>query len=54
MSFSFFTAQKMNFSLRISSVNMTNMIRRIADLVTLTEEMLDGKLDFLCSVRYLI
>ena len=37
------TAQKMKFPLRISSVNM--------DLVTFTEEILNGKLHFLCSVK---
>ena len=36
------TAQKMKFPLRISSVNV--------DLVTFTEEILNGKLHFLCSV----
>ena len=38
------TAQKMRFSLRISSVNVT------VDLVTCTEEFLNRKLHFLCSV----
>ena len=38
------TAQKMKFSLKISSVNVT------ADLVTCTEEFLNRKLHFLCSV----
>ena len=35
------TAQKRNFPLRISSVNVI--------LVTFTEEILNGKLHFLCS-----
>ena len=38
------TARKMRFSLRISSVNVT------VDLVTCTEEFLNRKLHFLCSV----
>ena len=38
------TAQKMKFSLKISSVNVT------ADLVTCTKEFLNRKLHFLCSV----
>ena len=37
----------MNFPLKIS-VNVTNM-QFLADLVTFTEEILKGKLHFLCS-----
>ena len=39
------TAQKMKFPLRISSVNVTK------SLVTFNEEILNGKLHFLCSAR---
>ena len=39
------TARKMKFPLRISSVN-------VADLVTFTEEILNGKLHFLCSAYF--
>ena len=39
------TAQKMKFSRKISSVNVTK-----SDLVTFTEEILNGKLHFLCGV----
>ena len=38
------------FPLRISSVNVT----KFADLVTITEEILNGKLHFLCSDSYLL
>ena len=41
--------RKRSFPLRISSVNVTP-----ADLVTFTEEILNGKLHFLCSVRLLL
>ena len=37
-----------SFPLRISSVNVTKSAGT-ADLVTFTEEILNGKLDFLCS-----
>ena len=37
---------KKGFPLKTSSVNVIT-----ADLVTFTEEILDGKLHFLCSVR---
>ena len=37
------TAQKMMFSLRVSSVNVT---KSAADLVIFTEEILNGKLHF--------
>ena len=47
----FDTAQKMKFSLRISSVNVTKSTT--ADLVTFTEEILNVKLHFLCSGRRL-
>ena len=40
--------KKWSFPLRISSVNMTKL-HFPADLVTLTEEILNGKLHFLCS-----
>ena len=40
-----FTAQKMKFTLRISSVNVTT-----ADLVTFTKEILNGKLHLLFRV----
>ena len=42
------TAQKMKFPLRISSVNVTKS-QFLADLVTFTEEIHDGKLHYLCS-----
>ena len=45
MYYSRHTAQKMRFPLRISSVNL----RETADLVRFTEEILNGKLHFLCS-----
>ena len=41
--------KKWSFPLRISSVNVTNP-QETADLVTFTEEILHGKLHFLCSV----
>ena len=41
-------AQKMKFSIKISSVNVTNS-QFPADLVTFTGEMLNGKLHF-CAV----
>ena len=37
--------KKWSFSLRISSAN-------VADLITFTEEILNGKLHFLCSDYY--
>ena len=40
------TAQKMKFPLRISSVNVTK------SLVTFNEEILNGKLHFLCSAVF--
>ena len=43
------TAQKMMFSIKDSSVNV-NKSEETADLVTFTEEILNGKLHFLCSV----
>ena len=46
----FFTAQKWSFPLRISSVNVTKSAENCG-LVTLTEEILNGKLHFLCSVK---
>ena len=42
------TAQKVKFSLRLSSVNVTKTTFP-ADLVTVTEEILNRKLHFLCS-----
>ena len=42
------TAQKMKFSIMDSSVNGPNP-QETADLVTFTEEILNGKLHFLCS-----
>ena len=44
------TAQKWSFPLRISSVNVPNP-QEPADFVTFTEEILNGKLHCLCSVR---
>ena len=51
--------KKWSFPLRISSVNVTksaeespNSTKETADLVTLTEEILNGKLHFLCSDIY--
>ena len=40
--------KKSSFPLRISSVNVTKP-QFPADLVTFTEEILNGKLQFLCS-----
>ena len=37
--------KKRSFPLRISKANVT----KTADLIAFTEEMLNGKLDFLCS-----
>ena len=45
------TGQKCSFSLRISSVNVTNP-QFPTDLVTFTEEILNEKLQFLCSDIY--
>ena len=42
------TVQKMKFPLRISSVNVTKSAET-TDLVTFAEEILNGKLHFLCS-----
>ena len=42
-----FTAQKIKFSIKDSSVNVT---KSTADLVTFTEEILNGKLYFLFGV----
>ena len=42
------TAQKVKFSFRLSSVNVTKTTFP-ADLVTVTEEILNRKLRFLCS-----
>ena len=44
-----FTAQKWSFPLRISSVNVTKSPEN-CDLVIFTEEILNGKLHFVCSV----
>ena len=44
--------KKWSFPFRISSVNVNNP-QETADLVTFTEEILNGKLHFLCSVRRL-
>ena len=47
--------KKWSFQLRISSVNVTKSVvscrfgYKIADLVTFTEEIFNGKLHFLCS-----
>ena len=45
------TGQKCSFSLRISSVNVTNP-QFPADLVTFTEKILNEKLQFLCNDIY--
>ena len=45
-----YTAQTMKFQLRMSSVNL----QFPAGLFTFTEEILNGKLHFLCSDIYLI
>ena len=42
--------EKENFPLTISSVNVTKSAEKPADLVTFTEEILNGKLRFLCCV----
>ena len=44
-----FPCTKISFPLRISSVNVTKSAGH-ADLVTFTEEILNGKLNFLCSL----
>ena len=43
--------KKWSFPLRISSVNVTKSAET-ADLVTFTEEMINGTLHFLCSVDW--
>ena len=40
-----------SFLLRISSVNVAKS-QETADLITLTEEILNGKLHFFCSVKF--
>ena len=58
LSFPLTLHKKRNFTLRISSVNLTKSIGSCglpnlqvpADLVTFTVEVLDGKLHFLCIV----
>ena len=45
--------KKWSFPLGISSVNVTKP-QKFADLVTFIEEILDGKLHFLCSVVWYI
>ena len=46
------TAQKKSsFPLRISSVNVTKSAVSSYQMVTFTEEILNGKLHFLCSVK---
>ena len=47
------TAQKWSFLLRISSVMWPNL-QFSADLVTFTEDILNGKLHFLCSLGGLL
>ena len=44
--------KKSSFLIRISSVNVFKS-QKIAKLVTYTEEILNGKLQLLCSVRIL-
>ena len=44
--------KKWSFQLRISSINVSKSART-ADLVTFTEEILIGKLQFLCSVEWI-
>ena len=44
------TAQKMKFSIQ-DFFSKCDQIRRPADLVTFTEEILNGKLHFLCSAK---
>ena len=44
--------KQMKFSVKDSSVNVTKCDQETADLVTLTEEILNGKLHFLYSVEY--
>ena len=43
--------KKWSFPLRISSVNVTKS-QETADLVTFTEEILDGKVHFLCNYGF--
>ena len=45
------TAQKMNFSSKDFFSKCDQIRSFTADLVTFTEEILTGKLHFLCSVR---
>ena len=44
------TVQKMKFSIKDSFSKCDQIRRETADLVTLTEEILNGKLHFLCNV----
>ena len=44
--------KKWSFPLRISSVNVTKSAGNGQDLVTFTEEIRNGKLYFLCSVKF--
>ena len=48
-----YTAQKMKFSIRISSLNVIKS-QETAYFVTFTEEILNGKPFFLCSASPLI
>ena len=47
------TAQKINFSFKDFFSKCDQIRRKTADMVTFTEEILNGKLHFLCSVRAL-
>ena len=43
------TEEKMKFSMRVSSVNVTKCDQETADLVRFIEEIHNAKLHFLCS-----
>ena len=45
-----YTAEKMNFSIN-DFFSKCDQIQETADLFTFTEEILNGKLDFLCSAN---
>ena len=46
-----YTAQKMKFSIKDFFSKCVNVTKSAADLVTFTEEILNRKLHFLCSVN---
>ena len=50
-SFSVDTAQKMKFCIKDFFSKCDQICKEAADLVTFTEEILNGKVHFLCSVK---